>query len=83
MDTSAQEYRINAATCLRLSKTMDEDNKRRLEEIAQRWLELAEQEEQDERVYLEAAEWRRNRPRPQAIVGTTAHARTLECPSRW
>jgi hypothetical protein len=56
MDTSAQEYRINAATCLRLSKTMDEDNKRRLEEIARQWLELADQEDRDGRVYLEAAE---------------------------
>ena len=56
MNTSAQEYRINAATCLRLSKTMDDDNKRRLEEIARRWLELAEQEEQGDQKYLEAAE---------------------------
>lgn len=56
MATAAQEYRNNAAACLRLSKTMNDDNKRRLEEIAQRWLELAKQEEQGDQGYLEAAE---------------------------
>jgi hypothetical protein len=40
MATAAQEYRDKAATCLRLSKTMDDDNRRRLEGIARRWLEL-------------------------------------------
>jgi hypothetical protein len=40
MATAAQEYRNKAATCLRLSK----DHGCRLEEIARRWLELAEQE---------------------------------------
>jgi hypothetical protein len=38
--TPAEEYRINAATCLRLAKTMDENNKKRLEQIAQDWLKL-------------------------------------------
>jgi hypothetical protein len=40
---------------LRLSKTMDDDNRQRLEGIARRWLELA-QDELDEQEYLEAAE---------------------------
>ena len=44
-----------AATCLRLSKTMD-DNRRRLEDIARRWLELAKEDELVEQEYLEAAE---------------------------
>ena len=43
MATAAQEFRNRAATCLRLSKTMDDENKRQLEEIARRWLALAEQ----------------------------------------
>jgi hypothetical protein len=55
MATAAQEYRNNAATCLRLSKTMDDDNRQRLEDIARRWLEWAEAE-LDEQEYLEAAE---------------------------
>jgi hypothetical protein len=49
MATAAQEYRNKAATCLRLSKTMDDDNRRRLEDIARRWLEFAAQEEQGDR----------------------------------
>jgi hypothetical protein len=64
MATAAQEYRNKAATCLRLSKTMDEDNKQRLEEIA-RWLELAEQEEQGDEGYFEAAESGRCSPAPR------------------
>jgi hypothetical protein len=56
MATDAQEYRNQAATCLRLSKTMDDENKCRLEEIARRWLELAEQEERGDEGYFEAAE---------------------------
>jgi hypothetical protein len=51
--TTAEEYRLNAATCLRLAKTMDDDNKRRLEDIAQQWLDLAKEEE---RQFLQAAE---------------------------
>jgi hypothetical protein len=51
--THAEEYRINAATCLRLAKTMDEDNKRRFEQIAQEWLTLAKEEEEQ---FLQAAE---------------------------
>jgi hypothetical protein len=54
--TAAQEYRKNAATCLQLSKTMDDDNRRRLEGIARRRLEWAEQEEQGDHGFLEAAE---------------------------
>jgi hypothetical protein len=56
MISAAQEYRNKAATCLQLSKTMDDDNRRRLEDIARRWLELAKEEELDEQEYLEAAE---------------------------
>jgi hypothetical protein len=44
MATATQEYRKMAATCLRLSRTMD-DNRRRLEDIAGRWLELAKEDE--------------------------------------
>jgi hypothetical protein len=39
-----------------LSKAMDDDNKCRLENLARRWLELAEQEERGDEGYLEAAE---------------------------
>ena len=56
MATAAEEYRNKAATCLRLSKTMDDDNRRRLEDIARRWLKLAEQEELGDQTFLEAAE---------------------------
>jgi hypothetical protein len=35
---------------------MDYDNKCRLEDIARRWLELAEQAEQGDQGFLEAAE---------------------------
>ena len=35
---------------------MDEDNRRRLEDIARRWLDLAKEDELDEQEYLEAAE---------------------------
>jgi hypothetical protein len=56
MVTAAQEYRNKAAVCLQLSKTMNDDNRRRLEDIARRWLELAKEEELDEQEYLEAAE---------------------------
>jgi hypothetical protein len=56
MATATQEYRYKAATCLRLSKTMDDDNRRRLEDIARLWLELAKEDELDEQEYLEAAE---------------------------
>jgi hypothetical protein len=35
---------------------MDDDNKRRLEEIARRWLEWAAQEDQGDHGFLEAAE---------------------------
>ena len=55
MARAAQEYRNKAATCLRLSKTMDDNNRRRLEDIARRWLELAREDELDEQGYLEAA----------------------------
>jgi hypothetical protein len=55
MATAAQECRNNAAACLRLSKTMDDDNRQRLEEIARRWLELAEAETRQQE-YSEAAE---------------------------
>jgi hypothetical protein len=55
MARAAQEYRNKAATCLRLSKTMDDNNRRRLEGIARRWLELAREDELDEQGYLEAA----------------------------
>jgi hypothetical protein len=55
MISAAQEYRNKAAACLQLSRTMDDDNRRRLEDIARRWLELAK-DELDEREYLEAAE---------------------------
>jgi hypothetical protein len=53
MVTATQEYRNKAAACLQLSKTMNDDNRRRLEDIARRWLELAKE---DELEYLEAAE---------------------------
>jgi hypothetical protein len=56
MVTPAQEYRKKAAACLQLSKTMNDDNRRRLEDIARRWLELAKEDELDEQKYLEAAE---------------------------
>jgi hypothetical protein len=56
MATATQEYRNKAATCLQLSKTMDDDNRRRLEDIARRWLELAKEDDLDEQEYLEAAE---------------------------
>jgi hypothetical protein len=56
MVTAAQEYRNKAAACLQLSKTMNDDNRRRLEDIARRWLELAMVEELDEQEFLEAAE---------------------------
>jgi hypothetical protein len=56
MISAAQEYRNKAAACLQLSRTMDDDNRRRLEDIARRWLELAKEDELDEREYLEAAE---------------------------
>jgi hypothetical protein len=56
MLTAAQECRNKAATCLQLSKTMDDDNRRRLEGIARRWLELAAQEEQGDGGFSEAAE---------------------------
>ena len=47
MVTHAEEYRMNAAACQRLAKTMDKDNKRRLWEIAQQWLDLALEEERE------------------------------------
>jgi hypothetical protein len=53
MRDHTEEYRINAATCLRLAKTMNDDNKRRLEQIARDWLALAQEEE---RQFLQAAE---------------------------
>jgi hypothetical protein len=56
MISAAQEYRNKAAACLQLSKIMNDDNRRRLEDIARRWLELAKEDELDEREYLEAAE---------------------------
>jgi hypothetical protein len=56
MAFDAQEYKNNAATCWRLSKTMDDDNRRRLEDIGRRWLELAKEGELDGQEYLEAAE---------------------------
>jgi hypothetical protein len=56
MVTAAQEYRNKAAACLQLSKTMSDDNRRRLEDIARRWLELAKEDELEEQEYLEAAE---------------------------
>ena len=56
MISAAQEYRNKAATCLQLSKTMDDDNRRRLEDIARRWLELAKEEDLEEQEYLQAAE---------------------------
>jgi hypothetical protein len=34
---------------------MDDNNRRRLEDIARRWLELAREDELDEQGYLEAA----------------------------
>jgi hypothetical protein len=56
MGTAAQEYRNKAAACLQLSKTMNDDNRRRLEDIARRWLELAKEDELDEQEYLKGAE---------------------------
>jgi hypothetical protein len=53
MRNHAEEYRVNAATCLRLAKTMDDDSKRRLVDLAGQWLELAKKEEQE---FLQAAE---------------------------
>jgi hypothetical protein len=53
MRDHTEEYRINAAACLRLAKTMDEDNKRRLVDLAQQWLDLAKEEERE---FLQAAE---------------------------
>jgi hypothetical protein len=53
MDTPAQVYRQNAAACLRIAKTMDRENRRRFEQIAQQWLELAQQQKEE---YLQAAE---------------------------
>jgi hypothetical protein len=53
MATRAEEYRTNAAVCLRLAGTMDEANKQRLVDIAQQWLDLAQEEEQE---FLQAAE---------------------------
>ena len=47
MATHAEEYRMNAAACRRLANTMDQDNKRRLQEIAQQWLDLALEEERE------------------------------------
>jgi hypothetical protein len=47
MVTHAEEYRMNAAACQRLAKTMDKDNKLRLQEIAQQWLDLALEEERE------------------------------------
>jgi hypothetical protein len=44
MASPAERYRINAASCLRLAKSTDHDNRRRFEQIAELWLELAEQE---------------------------------------
>jgi hypothetical protein len=56
MISAAQEYRNKADACLQLSKIMNDDDRRRLEDIARRWLELAKEDELDEREYLEAAE---------------------------
>jgi hypothetical protein len=56
MVTAAREYRNKAAACLQLSKTMNDDNRRRLEDIARRWIELAKEEELAEQEYFEAAE---------------------------
>jgi hypothetical protein len=53
MRNQTDEYRINAATCLRLARTMDDDNKRRLVDLAQQWLDLAKEEERE---FLQAAE---------------------------
>jgi hypothetical protein len=80
MATAAQEYRNQAATCLLLSKTMDEDNKQRLEDIARQWLELAEQEEQGDERYLEAegnvagVRRRHHRTAPEALSLTSGVA---------
>jgi hypothetical protein len=51
MDTPAQVYRQNAAGCLRIAKTMDRENRRRFEHIAQQWLELAQKQKEE---YLQA-----------------------------
>jgi hypothetical protein len=44
MPSPAEDYRIIAASCLRLAKSMGHDNQRRFEQIAEQWLELAEQQ---------------------------------------
>jgi hypothetical protein len=44
MASPAEDYRINAASCLRLAKSMGHINRRRFEQIAELWLQLAEQE---------------------------------------
>jgi hypothetical protein len=46
MATPIENHRINSADCLRLARTMDTDNKQRLEQIARQWLEMAAEEEQ-------------------------------------
>jgi hypothetical protein len=46
MATPIENHRINSADCLRLARTMDTDNKQRLERIARQWLEMAAEEEQ-------------------------------------
>ncbi len=51
--TRAEEYRINAATCLRLAEMMDGQNKLRFEQIARQWLDLAKAEEEE---FVQAAE---------------------------
>jgi hypothetical protein len=53
MATPIENYRINAANCLRLARTMDADNKQRLEQIARQWLEMAAEDEQE---HADAAE---------------------------
>jgi hypothetical protein len=44
MASPAEDYRIIAASCLRLAKSMAHGNRRRFEQIAEQWLELAEQQ---------------------------------------
>lgn len=47
---SAEEYRRNAAECREISKRMSlRDDRERMAEMAQRWLELAEKAEEQER----------------------------------
>jgi hypothetical protein len=53
MDIPSLVYRQNAAACFRIAKTMDRENRRRFEQIAQQWLELDEQQREE---YLQAAE---------------------------